>query len=198
MSTEYGRCSIDNTQAGQRASDPDRLRGFRLGLVAPSCGAATRRLGDSGLIRGLIRAVTRPQGRMPHAILQVYEPEMAWRPKLRRAVIRDAQQRRCFTATAELHPPPQLLSGLLLDRLLRAACAATCPPVGPAARCVMIVRNESVFLCFGITDKLALLLSVKRQVFCMGDRWEMDKHKDWNNNSVVAPKSIGSMATKDT
>ena len=28
------------------------------------------------------------------------------------------------------------------------------------------------------------------QVFCVGDRLKMDKHNAWNNNSVVAPKSI--------
>ena len=43
-------------------------------------------------------------------------------------------------------------------------------------------------------DKLAFLFSsVNRQVFCVGDRF---KHEAWNNNSVVAHKSVGSMTTK--
>ena len=46
------------------------------------------------------------------------------------------------------------------------------------------------------THKLAVLPSVKRQVICVGDRMKMDKHKAWNNNSVVAPQSVGSMTTK--
>ena len=45
-------------------------------------------------------------------------------------------------------------------------------------------------------DKLALLPSVKRQTFCVGDGFKMDKHKAWNNKSVVAHKSVGSMTTK--
>ena len=47
-----------------------------------------------------------------------------------------------------------------------------------------------------VPDKLALLPSVKRQVFCVRDRLKMDKQKAWNNNYVVAPKLIGSMTTK--
>ena len=31
-------------------------------------------------------------------------------------------------------------------------------------------------------DRLALLPKVKMQVFCVGDRFEMDKHKASNNN----------------
>ena len=46
------------------------------------------------------------------------------------------------------------------------------------------------------TDKLALLTSVKRQVHCVGNRLKMDKHKAPKNNSVVAPKSVGSLSTK--
>ena len=37
------------------------------------------------------------------------------------------------------------------------------------------------------TDKLALLPSVKRQVFCEGDMLELDKHKAWAT-TIVAPK----------
>ena len=37
------------------------------------------------------------------------------------------------------------------------------------------------------TDTLALLPSVKRQVFCVGDRVKMDKHKAWAT-TIVAPK----------
>ena len=36
------------------------------------------------------------------------------------------------------------------------------------------------------SDKLALLPSVKRQVFGVRDRLKMNKHKPWNNNSVVS------------
>ena len=45
------------------------------------------------------------------------------------------------------------------------------------------------------TDKLALLPLVKRQVFCVGDRLKMDKHKAWAT-TIVAPKSVGSSTTK--
>ena len=38
------------------------------------------------------------------------------------------------------------------------------------------------------TDKLALLPSVKRQVFGVWDMLKTDKHKVWNNNSIVTPK----------
>ena len=37
---------------------------------------------------------------------------------------------------------------------------------------------------------------VKRQTFFVGDRLKMDKYKGWNNNSIVAPKYVGSMTTK--
>ena len=43
---------------------------------------------------------------------------------------------------------------------------------------------------FQQTDKLVLLSSVKMQVFCVGDRLKMNKHKAWNNNSVDSPKSV--------
>ena len=46
-----------------------------------------------------------------------------------------------------------------------------------------------------ITDTLALLPLVKRQVFCVGDRLKMDKHKAWAT-TIVAPKSVGSSTTK--
>ena len=42
-------------------------------------------------------------------------------------------------------------------------------------------------------DKLALFPLVKRQVFCVRVRLKMNKHKACNNNSVVAPKLVGSM-----
>ena len=45
------------------------------------------------------------------------------------------------------------------------------------------------------TDTLALLPLVKRQVFCVGDRLKMDKHKAWAT-TIVAPKSVGSSTTK--
>ena len=45
------------------------------------------------------------------------------------------------------------------------------------------------------TDTLALLPLVKRQVFCVGDRLKMDKHKAWAT-TIVAPKSVGSLTTK--
>ena len=38
-----------------------------------------------------------------------------------------------------------------------------------------------------IADTLALLPLVKRQVFCVGDRLKMDKHKAWAT-TIVAPK----------
>ena len=44
-------------------------------------------------------------------------------------------------------------------------------------------------------DTLALLPLVKRQVFCVGDRLKMDKHKAWAT-TIVAPKSVGSSTTK--
>ena len=37
---------------------------------------------------------------------------------------------------------------------------------------------------------------VKMQVSCVGDRLKMNKHKACSNNSVVAPKSVGSMTTR--
>ena len=46
-----------------------------------------------------------------------------------------------------------------------------------------------------LIDTLALLPSVKRQVFCEGDRLKMDKHKAWAT-TIVAPKSVGSLTTK--
>ena len=46
-----------------------------------------------------------------------------------------------------------------------------------------------------IADTLALLPLVKRQVFCVGDRLKMDKHKAWAT-TIVAPKSVGSSTTK--
>ena len=50
-------------------------------------------------------------------------------------------------------------------------------------------------MCFGYLksqdfrdpDTLALLPLVKRQVFCVGDRLKMDKHKAWAT-TIVAPK----------
>ena len=42
---------------------------------------------------------------------------------------------------------------------------------------------------------LALLPSVKRQVFCVGDRLKMVKHQAWAT-TIVTPKSVGSMTTK--
>ena len=47
------------------------------------------------------------------------------------------------------------------------------------------------------TEKLALLPSVNRQVFCVGARLKMDKHKAQNNYSVVS-LLVGSMTTKDS
>ena len=38
-------------------------------------------------------------------------------------------------------------------------------------------------------------VSQKRQVFCVGDRLKMVKHKAWAT-TIVAPKSVGSMTTK--
>ena len=55
----------------------------------------------------------------------------------------------------------------------------------------------SFIIC--LTDKLALLQVIafgNRQVFCVGDRFKVDKHNSWNNNSVVSPKSVESMTTK--
>ena len=43
---------------------------------------------------------------------------------------------------------------------------------------------------------LALLPSVKRKVFCVRDGLKMVKHKAWAT-TIVAPKSVGSMTTKD-
>ena len=45
-------------------------------------------------------------------------------------------------------------------------------------------------------DTLALLPSVKRQVFCIGDRLKMDKHKAWAT-MIVEPKSGGHQPQKD-
>ena len=45
-------------------------------------------------------------------------------------------------------------------------------------------------------DKLALLPLVKSQVFCVGDRLKMDKHKAWAT-TTVAPKSVGSSSPVD-
>ena len=42
---------------------------------------------------------------------------------------------------------------------------------------------------FCVGDRLA-------QVFGVGDRLKIDKDKAWNNNSLVAPKSAGSMTAK--
>ena len=42
---------------------------------------------------------------------------------------------------------------------------------------------------------LALLPSVKREVFCVGDRLKMLKHKAWAT-TIIAPKLVGSMTTK--
>ena len=53
---------------------------------------------------------------------------------------------------------------------------------------VYIVRNLTWHI---ITHPLALLPSVKRQVFCVGDRLNMA----WAT-TIVAPKSAGSMTTK--
>ena len=44
-------------------------------------------------------------------------------------------------------------------------------------------------------DKLALLPSVKRQVLCVMDRSKMVKDHVWAT-TTIAPKSVGSMATK--
>ena len=44
-------------------------------------------------------------------------------------------------------------------------------------------------------DTLGLLPSVKRQVFCVGDRLKMDEHKAWAT-TIVAPKSVGLSTTK--
>ena len=46
------------------------------------------------------------------------------------------------------------------------------------------------------TDTLALLPLVKRQVFCIGDRLKMDKHKAWAT-MIVEPKSGGHQPQKD-
>ena len=40
-----------------------------------------------------------------------------------------------------------------------------------------------------------IIPSVKRQVFCVGDRLKMDKHKAWAS-TIVAPKLVGSSTTK--
>ena len=45
------------------------------------------------------------------------------------------------------------------------------------------------------THTLALLPSVKRQVFCVGDRLKMVKNHAWAT-IIVVPKSVGSMTTK--
>ena len=46
-----------------------------------------------------------------------------------------------------------------------------------------------------IANTIALLPSVKRQVFCVGDRLKMVKHKAWAT-TIVAPKLVESMTTK--
>ena len=53
----------------------------------------------------------------------------------------------------------------------------------------------SVYVREPHTHTLALLPSVKRQVFWVGDRLKMVKHKAWAT-TIVAPKSVGSMTTK--
>ena len=54
--------------------------------------------------------------------------------------------------------------------------------------------NGKQYLQPGLSDTLALLPLVKRQVFCEGDRLKMDKHKAWAT-TIVAPKSVGSSTT---
>ena len=56
----------------------------------------------------------------------------------------------------------------------------------------MLIDN----LYYRQTDTLALLPSVKGQVFCVGDRLKIDKHKAWAT-TIVAPKSVGFSTTKD-
>ena len=50
-------------------------------------------------------------------------------------------------------------------------------------------------MCPRHTHTLALLPSVKRQVFCVGNRLKMVKHKACAI-TIVVPKSVGSMTTK--
>ena len=47
-----------------------------------------------------------------------------------------------------------------------------------------------------LSNTLALLPSVKRQIFCVGNRLTIVKHKAWAT-TIVAPKSVRSMTTKE-
>ena len=70
----------------------------------------------------------------------------------------------------------------MLDVLVHIIILYYCMP--SACYCIFVP-----FMALPIrqTDTLALLPLVKRQVFCVGDRLKMDKHKAWAT-TIVAPK----------
>ena len=66
--------------------------------------------------------------------------------------------------------------------------------------CVLIRWSWYVIMTDRQTDRhvsfiTMIIPSVKRQVFCVGDRLKMDKHKAWAS-TIVAPKLVGSSTTK--